>query len=140
MSLHGAQNGLAKTATATDWYTEKNDPTSINEGSPHKEKKEMNEGQAQQDTKARSKIDWPPFGRTFNRVPKDFEQSVAFGCFLCFFVTFCRFSFISILPSSIVMDRPGDFLMQNFDLRKEDRDNEIDSLKNAKAILAGAGS
>jgi len=33
-----------------------------------------------------------------------------------------------------------DFLMQNFDLRKEDRDNEIDSLKNAKAILAGAGS
>jgi len=33
-----------------------------------------------------------------------------------------------------------DFLMQNFDLRKEDRENEVDSLKNAKAILAGAGS
>jgi hypothetical protein len=33
-----------------------------------------------------------------------------------------------------------DFLMQNFGLRKEDRQNEVDSLKNAKAILSGAGS
>merc|ERR1719161_2284359 len=31
-----------------------------------------------------------------------------------------------------------DFIMQNFDMRKEARANEIDSLKNAKAILSGA--
>merc|ERR1719160_952646 len=32
-----------------------------------------------------------------------------------------------------------DFLMQNYDLRKEARANEVDGLKNAKATLAGAG-
>merc|ERR1719321_199014 len=32
-----------------------------------------------------------------------------------------------------------DFLMQNYDLRKEARANEVDGLKNAKAVLAGAG-
>lgn len=31
-----------------------------------------------------------------------------------------------------------DFIVQNFDLRKEARGNEIDSLKNAKAVLSGA--
>merc|ERR1719281_1951942 len=31
-----------------------------------------------------------------------------------------------------------DFIMQNFDLRKEARTNEIEGLKNAKAVLAGA--
>merc|ERR1719299_235462 len=31
-----------------------------------------------------------------------------------------------------------DFIMQNFDLRKEARTAEIESLKNAKAVLAGA--
>jgi len=31
-----------------------------------------------------------------------------------------------------------DFLLQNFDLRKEARANEVESLKNAKAILSGA--
>merc|ERR1719321_1147225 len=31
-----------------------------------------------------------------------------------------------------------DFIMDNFDLRKEARANEIESLKNAKAILSGA--
>merc|ERR1719446_614864 len=31
-----------------------------------------------------------------------------------------------------------DFIMQNFDLRKEARTNEIEALKNAKAVLAGA--
>jgi hypothetical protein len=31
-----------------------------------------------------------------------------------------------------------DFLLQNYDLRKEARANEIESLKNAKAILSGA--
>jgi len=31
-----------------------------------------------------------------------------------------------------------DFIMQNFDMRKEARANEIDSLKNAKAVLSGA--
>merc|ERR1719316_2599475 len=31
-----------------------------------------------------------------------------------------------------------DFLLQNFDLRKEARTNEIEGLKNAKAILSGA--
>merc|ERR1719359_1794629 len=31
-----------------------------------------------------------------------------------------------------------DFIMQNFDLRKEARANEIEGLKNAKAVLAGA--
>merc|ERR1719395_253089 len=31
-----------------------------------------------------------------------------------------------------------DFIMQNFDLRKEARTAEVESLKNAKAVLAGA--
>merc|ERR1719428_2326197 len=31
-----------------------------------------------------------------------------------------------------------DFIMQNFDLRKEGRTNEIEGLKNAKAVLSGA--
>jgi len=31
-----------------------------------------------------------------------------------------------------------DFIMDNFDMRKEARTNEIESLKNAKAVLAGA--
>merc|ERR1719272_836574 len=31
-----------------------------------------------------------------------------------------------------------DFIMQNHDMRKEARANEIDSLKNAKAVLSGA--
>jgi len=31
-----------------------------------------------------------------------------------------------------------DFIMKNFDMRKEARSNEIESLKNAKAILSGA--
>jgi len=31
-----------------------------------------------------------------------------------------------------------DFILQNFDLRKEARTNEIESLKNAKAVLSGA--
>jgi len=31
-----------------------------------------------------------------------------------------------------------DFIMQNFDLRKEARNNEVEGLKNAKAVLAGA--
>merc|ERR1719326_1952017 len=31
-----------------------------------------------------------------------------------------------------------DFILQNFDLRKEARTNEVESLKNAKAILSGA--
>merc|ERR1719161_2497703 len=31
-----------------------------------------------------------------------------------------------------------DFIIQNFDLRKEARTNEVDALKNAKAILSGA--
>jgi len=31
-----------------------------------------------------------------------------------------------------------DFILQNFDLRKEARANEMDSLKNAKAVLSGA--
>merc|ERR1719486_893402 len=31
-----------------------------------------------------------------------------------------------------------DFLLQNYDLRKEARTNEIESLKTAKAILSGA--
>merc|ERR1719263_1365552 len=31
-----------------------------------------------------------------------------------------------------------DFIMKSFDMRKEARCNEIDSLKNAKAILSGA--
>merc|ERR550537_1350278 len=30
-----------------------------------------------------------------------------------------------------------DFLLQNYDLRKEARSNEVESLKNAKAILSG---
>merc|ERR1719160_584359 len=32
-----------------------------------------------------------------------------------------------------------DFIMENFDMRKEARTNESESLKNAKAVLAGAG-
>merc|ERR1719207_390932 len=31
-----------------------------------------------------------------------------------------------------------DFILQNYDLRKEARTNEVESLKNAKAVLAGA--
>merc|ERR1719321_286985 len=31
-----------------------------------------------------------------------------------------------------------DFIMKNFDLRKEARTNEIEGLKNAKAVLSGA--
>jgi len=31
-----------------------------------------------------------------------------------------------------------DFIMENFDLRKEARTNEIEGLKNAKAVLSGA--
>jgi hypothetical protein len=31
-----------------------------------------------------------------------------------------------------------DFIMQNFDLRKEARTSEIEGLKNAKAVLSGA--
>merc|ERR1719313_1138766 len=31
-----------------------------------------------------------------------------------------------------------DFILQNYDLRLEARTNEIESLKNAKAVLAGA--
>merc|ERR550537_2005019 len=31
-----------------------------------------------------------------------------------------------------------DFIMQNFDLRKEARTNEVEGLKNAKAVLSGA--
>jgi len=31
-----------------------------------------------------------------------------------------------------------DFLLQNYDLRQEARTNEVESLKNAKAILSGA--
>lgn len=31
-----------------------------------------------------------------------------------------------------------DFIMENFDMRKEARTNEVESLKNAKAVLAGA--
>merc|ERR1719355_316411 len=31
-----------------------------------------------------------------------------------------------------------DFIMQNFDLRKEARASEIEGLKNAKAVLSGA--
>merc|ERR1719247_2583447 len=31
-----------------------------------------------------------------------------------------------------------DFIVQNYDLRKEARTNEIDALKNAKAVLSGA--
>merc|ERR1719272_2599630 len=32
-----------------------------------------------------------------------------------------------------------DFILANFDMRKEARTNEVESLKNAKAVLAGAG-
>jgi len=31
-----------------------------------------------------------------------------------------------------------DFIVQNFDLRKAARENEVESLKNAKAVLSGA--
>ena len=31
-----------------------------------------------------------------------------------------------------------DFLLQNYDLRKEARANEVEALKNAKAVLSGA--
>merc|ERR1719321_129231 len=31
-----------------------------------------------------------------------------------------------------------DFIMENFDMRKEARTNEMESLKNAKAMLSGA--
>ena len=44
------------------------------------------------------------------------------------------------LAATTITDLHGscDFIMQNYDLRKEARANEIDSLKNAKAVLSGA--
>jgi len=45
---------------------------------------------------------------------------------------------------SAIQDKIGDlhmscdFIMENFDMRKEARTNEMESLKNAKAVLAGA--
>merc|ERR1719335_415565 len=44
------------------------------------------------------------------------------------------------LIASTLQDLHGacDFLLQNYDLRKEARTNEVESLKNAKAILSGA--
>jgi len=44
------------------------------------------------------------------------------------------------LSGQTIQDLHGscDFIMQNYDLRKEARANEIDSLKNAKAVLSGA--
>merc|ERR1719265_1924562 len=44
------------------------------------------------------------------------------------------------LAAATISDLHGscDFIMQNYDLRKEARANEIDSLKNAKAVLSGA--
>merc|ERR550537_942430 len=42
--------------------------------------------------------------------------------------------------ASVIQDLHAacDFIMQNFDLRKEARTNEIEGLKNAKAVLSGA--
>merc|ERR1719213_1615329 len=44
------------------------------------------------------------------------------------------------LVATTITDLHGscDFIMQNYDMRKEARANEIDSLKNAKAVLSGA--
>jgi len=44
------------------------------------------------------------------------------------------------LAAATISDLHGscDFIMQNYDLRKEARANEVDSLKNAKAVLSGA--
>merc|ERR1719281_250914 len=44
------------------------------------------------------------------------------------------------LAATTITDLHGscDFIMQNYDMRKEARANEIDSLKNAKAVLSGA--
>lgn len=44
------------------------------------------------------------------------------------------------LAAATISDLHGscDFIMQNYDMRKEARANEIDSLKNAKAVLSGA--
>merc|ERR1719321_943106 len=41
---------------------------------------------------------------------------------------------------TMIQDLHGscDFLMENYDLRKEARTNEVESLKNAKAVLSGA--
>jgi len=44
------------------------------------------------------------------------------------------------LAAATISDLHGrcDFIMQNYDMRKEARANEVDSLKNAKAVLSGA--
>merc|ERR1719428_1300323 len=44
------------------------------------------------------------------------------------------------LAATTISDLHGscDFIMQNYDMRKEARANEVDSLKNAKAVLSGA--
>jgi chromosome segregation ATPase len=44
------------------------------------------------------------------------------------------------LAAATIQDLHGrcDFIMQNYDMRKEARANEVDSLKNAKAVLSGA--
>jgi len=44
------------------------------------------------------------------------------------------------LAATTITDLHGscDFIMQNYDMRKEARANEVDSLKNAKAVLSGA--
>merc|ERR1719217_1366790 len=44
------------------------------------------------------------------------------------------------LAAATISDLHGscDFIMQNYDMRKEARANEVDSLKNAKAVLMGA--
>merc|ERR1719387_1486355 len=44
------------------------------------------------------------------------------------------------LAATVITDLHGrcDFIMQNYDMRKEARANEVDSLKNAKAVLMGA--
>jgi len=44
------------------------------------------------------------------------------------------------LSATVITDLHGrcDFIMQNYDMRKEARANEVDSLKNAKAVLMGA--
>jgi len=44
----------------------------------------------------------------------------------------------NIKQAAMELHASCDFIVQNFDLRKESRTNEIDSLKNAKAILSGA--
>merc|ERR1719421_1230381 len=42
------------------------------------------------------------------------------------------------LAAATISDLHGrcDFIMQNYDMRKEARANEVDSLKNAKAVLS----